>query len=270
MIIDFHTHIFPDRLADRAIGTLSASVGHMPPTADGTTGGLLHQMEAEGVDLSVVLNIATNQKQMHNVNDFAISLQSDYTVGFGSIWPWEPVAAIEELYRLREAGVKGVKLHPEYQDFYVDDDRMTAIYETIDELGLIVVFHAGLDNGYPPPAMGELSAKAAPERFARILSGFASPVALAHMGGYLLWLEVENYLVGKNVYFDTSFCFTRIPMPLFARMVTAHGADKILYGSDSPWSSPRQERQMIEALDINDTEKAAILGGNAARLLQLK
>lgn len=271
MIIDFHTHIFPDKLAPRAIEALSATVGHMPPATDGSTAGLLRQMDAEGVDRAVVLNIATNGKQMHNVNDFAIMLNDSEgrLTGFGSVWPWEPAAAVEELHRLKEAGVKGVKFHPEYQDFYVDDDRMAPIYETVNQLGLITVFHAGLDIGYPPPAAGEPDARPSPERFARILPGFTAPLVLAHMGGYIQWLEVEKYLVGKNVYFDTSYCFTRIPMPQFARMAAAHGADRILFGSDTPWSSPKFERMMVEALEISEDEKAAILGGNAARLLDM-
>ena len=126
---------------------------------------------------------------------------------------------------------------------------------------MITVFHVGMDNGFAD------SGRAFAERFVETLKVLKSPVVLAHMGGYMEWLQVEKYLVGKDVYFDTSFCFSRIPLLIANRIVKAHGCDKILFGSDIPWSTPLLERRLIDALEISDDEREMILFRNAERLL---
>ena len=265
-IIDFHTHAFPGRLAARAMDSLSAESGGLIPCADGTVGGLLSLMDADGVDRSAVLNIATNPKQMKSVNDFAIGLLTDPVHGgrlipFGSVWPTAEDAR-DELYRLREAGVRGVKFHPEYQDFYVDDDAMAPVYETIRKLRMITVFHAGADIGFPVPV------RAAPARCAAMLPAFGeAPVVLAHMGGYMLWYEVLEHLAGRDVYLDTSYCYSRIPLPLMKEIVSKHGAQRVLFGSDAPWTRPYHERRLVEALGLDEEDFADVMGGNARRLL---
>jgi predicted TIM-barrel fold metal-dependent hydrolase len=262
-IIDFHTHLFPEKVAARAIAALAEAGGNLIPYSNGAADSLIDIMDAENVDKSVVLNIATNEKQMKNVNDFAISLNGyrGRLISFGSVFPFGG-GAEEELYRLRENGVKGIKFHPEYQEFYVDDSRLAALYETINKLGLITVFHAGQDIGFTE------SDKSSPARCVEMLKALTgAPVVLAHMGGYIMWFEVERLLTGKNVFFDTSYCYSRIPMPIMERIVKNHGADKILFGTDMPWSLPSSERRLIDALRISDGEKSAILGGNAEKLL---
>jgi len=264
MIIDFHTHAFPERIVGRAIESLSHASGNALYYADGTIEGLLASMDKGGVDKSVVLNIATNPKQMQSVNDFAISMfnYNGRLVPFGSVHP-DAGDAVEELHRLHENGIKGVKFHPEYQEFFVDDDRLAPIYETLGKLDMISVFHAGMDNGFAEPV------HASPQRFAAVLDGFRAPVVLAHMGGYIMWVDVLNILAGKDVYFDTSFCFSRIPRPLFKQIVERHGAERILFGSDSPWSAPADEFRLIESAGFDEAWVAAIKGGNAAELLGL-
>ena len=145
MIIDFHTHCFPDKIASKAMEQLRMRSGIVRPFHDGSAAGLLELQRNDGVDYSVVLNIATNPKQQRNVNDFAISLKEvDGLVPFGSVH-YDSPDALDELERLKENGIKGVKLHPDYQGFFVDDDKMLPIYEKIGKLGLITVFHSGYD-----------------------------------------------------------------------------------------------------------------------------
>ena len=145
MLIDFHTHAFPPKLAGRAVAQLSRSAGGLEPQTDGTLESLKAVMDADGVDLSVVLTIATNPGQMHKVNDYAFEMdRDDRIVAFGSVHPDAP-DALEELERIKAAGLKGVKLHPEYQGFYADEERMRPIYRKISQLGLITLFHAGED-----------------------------------------------------------------------------------------------------------------------------
>ena len=189
----------------------------------------------------------------------------DDVVSFGSVHP-DADDAIDELYRIKEAGLKGIKLHPDYQNFFVDDDRMFRIYETVNKLGLLLTFHAGVDIGVPDPV------HCTPQRLKNILPMFDNTnIIAAHFGGYLLWDEVEEILVGeKNLYIDTSFCHTRMP-PLWAkRIIEKHGADKILLGSDLPWSAPDKEMEFIKSLGLSDDVLADIFGNNAARLLGLE
>lgn len=264
MVIDFHTHCFPDWLAERACRMLIKNSGMVRPAHDGTAAGLYRCAAASGVDVSVVLNIATNPRQQKNVNDFAISLLNvKGIVPFGSVHPEAP-DALDELERLAESGIKGVKFHPDNQTFYVDEDRLLPIYEKISSLGMITLFHCGLDIGMPEPT------HCTAERLARVLDVFGdSPVVAAHFGGICTWRETEKYLIGKNVYLDTAYSYGVMPPSVGKRLVAEHGADKILFGSDSPWNQPKAIIELIDFFELDEKEKEAVLGGNAQKLLGL-
>ena len=260
-IFDFHTHVFPSKIVKRAMESLTKSSGNLVPFTDGTREGLLSLLDADGIDCAVVLNIATNAEQMARVNDYAIAINAGRLFSFGSVYPWAP-NAMEELHRLKENGVRGVKFHPEYQDFFVDDDALAPVYETIRKLDLITVFHAGEDIGFTGPV------RAPPARLAAMLPAFGeTPVVLAHMGGYIMWREVLELLAGGPAYLDTSFCYSRIPLPLCKQIVGKHGPRRILFGSDAPWCRPAFEMRLIDALELNEADRADVLGGNARRLL---
>ena len=170
MLIDFHTHCFPDKIAKAAIEKLSFVSGGLIPYTDGTVLGLKGSMENSKTDISVVLNIATNATQQKKVNDFAATINKEEgIIAFGSVFPDAP-DALFELERIKALGLKGVKLHPDYQRFFVDDEKMKPIYKKISSLGLITVFHAGFDYGFPPPY------GCTPERMIKALSWFSSPV----------------------------------------------------------------------------------------------
>ena len=234
------------------------------PAHDGTAASLANLAKTDGVDYSVVLSIATNPKQQRSVNDFAISLKEiDGIIPFGSVHP-DSDCALEDLERLKENGIKGVKLHPDYQGFFVDDDKMLPIYEKIASLGLITVFHCGFDIGFPDPV--HCTAKA----FASVIDSFGNaPVVAAHLGGLCSADETVEYLAGKNIYMDTAYC-SGVMSPAWAkRIVAAHGADKILLGSDAPWNSPMQDIEFVKCLGLSEEEEKAILGENARKLLSL-
>lgn len=266
MLIDFHTHAFADALAPRAIGSLSAASGGQIPRTDGTVSGLLRHMDEQGVSRSVLLNIATKPKQQTRINDWAAALNQEYSgriTAFGSIHPDAP-DVMEELERIRALGLAGIKLHPEYQNFDVDEPRMMPIYKKIASLGLITVFHAGQDIGFMPPA------KAAPDKMLRALTAFdGAPVVAAHFGGYIQWDEVYEKLCRLPIYFDTSFCFARIPYLLAQKIVEKHGSENILFGTDLPWSDAQSEKRLIDSLDLSVQDKENIFFRNAARLLGL-
>lgn len=261
MIIDFHTHAFPEKIAAKAMASLSVKAGNLVPFHDGTVASLKAYVKKSGADKAVMLNIATSPQQQKNVNDFAIACNGGDIISFGSVHPDAP-DALDELERIKAAGLLGVKLHPEYQSFYVDDDRMLPIYEKIAKLGLVTVFHAGVDIEYFEPV------HCTPRRLAEVLPAFGgAPVVAAHMGGWQLWHDVEKYLVSKNVYFDTAFSYGRMPRGHCRRIIKAHGVEKILFGSDMPWSGTDAEMRFIDSLELAEDEKSAILGENARRLL---
>ena len=177
MVIDFHTHCFPDKIADKAIAKLAYASGGLQPYTDGTLGGLRQSMAKDGVDLSVVMSIATNAHQQTSVNDFAAAINNGTDIiAFGSVYPHSE-DAFDELERIKALGLKGVKLHPDYQGFAVDDLKMKPLYRKISELGLITLFHAGADVGFAPPYGGM------PENMKTAVSWFDTPVVAAHWGG---------------------------------------------------------------------------------------
>lgn len=264
MLIDFHTHAFPERIAARAVAGLSHGSGGMVPQTDGTLNCLKQQMDADGVDLSVVLSIATNPRQQTNVNNFAIeSNAGPRFIAFGSVHPDAP-DALEELEQLAAAGIKGVKFHPEYQCFYVDEERMKPIYKKISQLGLITVFHAGHDIGFAPPY------HCMPQQLLGALKLLDVPVIAAHWGGYGAGLEVMDKLCGENLFFDTSMGYGCIPRPIAQAIIDKHGPDHILFGSDMPWHRPQWELRLLNSLDLSDSDREKILFRNAMKLLDLK
>lgn len=264
MVIDFHTHCFPDKLAEKALPILRQRSGITRPFHDGTVSGLLELAKSNGVDCSVVLNIATNPNQQSKVNDFAISLKEvDGIVPFGSVHP-DSSDALTELERLKANGIKGVKLHPDYQDFFVNDKKMLPIYKKIASLGMITLFHCGFDIGYPEPV--HCTAQA----LAEVLPVFdGAPVVAAHFGGIWSLPETRKYLAGKNVYLDTAYCYGTITPRYAKEVIGIHGADKILFASDAPWNAPWQDIELIKCFGLNEDEEKAVLGENARKLLGL-
>lgn len=261
MIVDFHTHAFPAQLAQRAVSALSEKSGGLPPHTDGTVDGLRTSMQRQGVSKSVLLHIATNPRQQSNVNNFAMKSNAEDVICFGSVHPDAP-DALEELERIQEGGLLGVKLHPDYQDFYVDEERLFPLYRKIASLGLITVFHSGVDIGFPDDVHN------IPQRLVKALPHFGgSAVVLAHMGGWKMWEEVERHLLGRDIYLDTSFCKGLLSADAAKRMIDKQGVDRILFGSDTPWGDLEEELGFVEELGLSEEEKAQVLGGNALRLL---
>ena len=282
MIIDIHTHTFPDKIAAATLDKLK-HLSHPTPFTDGTAAGLAASMARAGVDRSVVMPVATSPRQVPHVNDASARMNElgaqTGVLSFGCMHPdfdgWK-----EELARVRDLGLKGIKLHPQYQDTDFDDPRYLRILDRCGELGLVVLTHAGLDIGMPGKD------NCAPEMVARVLEQ-VGPVklVLAHMGGWRQWDRVEALLPGTGVYLDTSFSLGEITplddghyrpgdLPLldeaaFLRMVRRFGPDRILFGTDSPWDDQGAALARLRALPLEKSELDAILGGNARKLLEL-
>ena len=263
MLIDFHTHAFPERIAARAVQKLAHDAGGLEPQTDGTVSSLKAQMALDGVDISVVQSIATSPRQQTNVNNFAMEIDRDPAiVAFGSVHPDAP-DALEELERIHAAGLKGVKFHPEYQHFYANDEKMKPIYRKISQLGLITLFHAGHDYGFPPPY------HAMPEHLLGALRWLDSPVVAAHWGGLSCGSQVLEQLCGQDIWLDLSYGYGVMPKPMAQAIVDKHSPERLLFASDMPWHRPSWELRLIHALDISDTDRENICFRNAQKLLNL-
>lgn len=263
MLIDFHTHCFPDKIAQRAVEKLSFLSGGLKYHTDGTLNGLKKSMRENNVDISVVLNIATNEAQQKNVNDFAKEQgKCENIVSFGSVFPLAE-DALEQLQYIKELGLKGVKLHPDYQGFFVDDEKLKPVYKKISQLGLITVFHAGNDYGFAPPY------GATPERLEKALRWFESPVVAAHWGGINCNEGVIEHLCSRDIYFDTSFGYSMMPRYYAQKIIEKHGTDKMLFGTDTPWHTPEMELTLLNNLGLTDTEMEKIKSENAKKLLKI-
>ena len=138
---------------------------------------------------------------------------------------------------------------------------MKPIYKKISELGLIVLFHAGWDVGFPPPY------HCMPQQMANALKMLDCPVVAAHWGGMCAGLDVIKNLCGLPIYFDTSYGYSVIPKPIAAEIAEKHGTDKLLFGSDTPWSTPQRETRLIESLGFSESEKEQIYYKNAQKIL---
>lgn len=282
MIIDFHTHTFPDKIASRTVDHL-ATVSRTKPFSDGSEGGLISSMEKNSIDYSVSLPVMTKPAQTEKINPLLAErreeLLSQHIVTFGGIHPgYENYKEILKL--LKDNGVPGIKIHPAYQNMDLDDLVMKRIIAAASELDLIVLTHAGIDIGiydhnYASVKMAlNIIEDVRPDKF-----------VLAHMGGWACWDQVESDLCGAPVYFDTAFSLGKVTShptlteppyktsnldeESFVRIIRKHGAEKILFATDSPWEDQGDYVQRMMQTSLTSDEKEAIFYNNAAALLQL-
>ncbi len=265
MYIDFHTHIFPDKIAASTVAHLGELCALVPST-DGTAAGLRRSMDEADIALSVVLPVVTKPSQFDSINRFAaaINAEQDRLLSFGGIHPDNDDidAKLDEIVSL---GLKGIKLHPDYQGVFIDDDRYLRILQGAIDRDLLVSIHAGIDKGLPE------TVHCPPDRTRRALDALSLPseprIILAHGGGWGCWDEVETCLVGQPVYFDLAVTIEYIDEAQLLRLIRRHSAARILFATDVPWSRQADIVRRFEALPLTDEERQQIAFRNAAALL---
>ena len=268
MIIDFHTHIFPPAIAPRTVevlreGAMRVSGVDMIAHTDATAEGLRTSMKRHGIDLSVVMPIATKPSQTESINRYAKEISVDGLLSFGSLHPAndDPEGILEDL---RDKGFLGIKLHPEFQNFYIDSPESLRVLRCAERLGLLVMLHTGADVGIAPPV------HCAPARLNSVLDHVSGQnMIAAHMGGFNMWEDVERYLIGTPFYLDTAVVMDFLDNQTAKHMMLAHGTHKILMASDSPWASQGRAVSYIRDMALEPSVEEDILGGNARRLLGL-
>lgn len=264
MIIDFHTHIFPNALAPRALKKLTDCLTYnITPSTDMTKDSLIKSMDEADVDISVVQPVVTKPTQLVHTNEWAKEICDERLISFGGIHP-DTDDFKRDIDYIKNLGLKGLKFHAEYQNFVLDEERMLRIYDYAFSKDLIVLHHAGLDAGMPPPY------KSNPEKFLNVITKLKGGIMVAaHFGGHKQWDDVYTYLAGEDIYLDTSMGFEYFSEDMFLKILKKHGADKILFASDSPWSNAKNEIEKIKHLPIDEKDKEKILYKNAKRILNI-
>jgi len=267
MIIDFHTHIFPDKIAKKTIDFLSEK-GGIPPFSDGTVKGLTEKMEQAGVDVCVTLPVLTSPKQFDSVNRFAASVNAAFAdkekrlISFGGIHP-----ACEDIdgkmKQIKEMGFLGVKIHPDYQDTFINDEGYIRILQCAKEYDLIVVTHSGVDEGYKDQPV-KCTPALALELIRRVPH---SKFVLAHLGANEMFEDVYDMLCGEDVYFDTAYVLRFLGEDTFKKILEKHGENKILFASDSPWSSIENDVRILRSFGLDKQAEEKIFAKNARKLL---
>ena len=256
-VIDIHTHIFPDKIALKAVDVIGKYYG-VPMAGAGTVDGLLENGSKIGVSKYVVHSSATTVGQVMAINDYVFGVQSthDNLLGFGTLHP-DLEDAKSEVSRIKSMGLHGIKLHPEFQGFYIDAPAMLPVFDAIRGK-LPVLIHMGDEN----------KDSSSPARLSRILDMFPDLVVIAaHFGGYSVWDESMKYLIGRNIYMDTSSSLAFLSPDKATEMIRKHGVEKMLFGSDYPMWDHEEELERFLKLDLSEAEREAILYDNAQKLL---
>ncbi len=272
MIIDFHTHTFPDKIAEDAVNKLKFKA-NIVAHSDGTALGLKESMKTAQIDISVVMPVATNPQKVQHINDISAELTNrEGLIYFGCIHP-DTENAAAEIRRIAGLGLRGIKIHPVYQDVDIDDIRYLRILDAAASEGLIVLMHAGDDIGFPGVV------RCSPEMTRRAIDKIGNlKLVAAHMGGWQNWDKVADYLADTSVYLDTAFTLgtvmnldktTRELMDpeAFCTLVRIFGAERVLFGTDSPWADQKTALAEFKATALTNDEKQKILCDNAKALL---
>ena len=259
-VFDFHVHLYPDPLAEKVVGHLAQRFGN-PPAFDGTVRGLRANLAESGICGALNLPVATKPDQVGSINAWASAHNRSPVFSLATVHPDTPDLPAA-LRAVKAAGFRGVKLHPEYQTFTLDDPRVAPVWESCCELGLFVFLHAGGERVFAPPYhTTPASIAALLDRQPRLT------VVAAHLGGFQMWDEAEAVLIGKPLYLDLSHTLFWMPDRQLVRMVRKHGAGRILFGSDAPWQTPARVLEAFLKLPFTEAEQRQILWQNAARLL---
>jgi predicted TIM-barrel fold metal-dependent hydrolase len=259
MVIDFHTHIYPDKIAAKAV----ASIGdfyNIPMQGNGTVEGLLESGRRGNIERFVVFSAAAVPDQVQAINDYIASVCREHPnfTGFGTLHK-DMENPEGEIDRMRALGLKGVKFHPDMQRFNIDDEAMMNIYAAL-EGRLAVIFHTG-DYRF---------SFSHPSRLAKVLDNFPKlRVVAAHFGGWSVVDIAYDYFHKRSCYFDVSSSLSFIGSRRAVELINAYGAERFLFGSDYPMWDPAACLQEFMELDLCDNGKELILWKNAEEILKI-
>ncbi|HIV47408.1 MAG TPA: amidohydrolase family protein [Candidatus Acutalibacter stercorigallinarum] len=257
---DAHAHIYPGKIAEKA----TASVGdfyHIPMHNVGLPHVLAQRGGEAGIDRFLVCSVATKVEQVRSINQFIQEKCEKYPqfIGLGA-WHQDITDISGEMDDIQARGLRGIKLHPDFQEFMIDDPKMLDVYKEAHRRGLPVLFHTG-------DSRTDFSS---PHRLMNVIDKLPDFTCIAaHLGGYSEWEEARRELSGTNVYIDTSSSLFKVS-PEEAKENIAHfGVDHTMFGTDFPMWDPKEELERFFALGFSQEENQAMLYDNFARLFQL-
>ena len=264
-VIDAHVHLYPDALAPKVVPVLSERFGN-PPAFNGTITECRANAANAGISLSVNLPVATTPEHVRHTNTFWAQYATEKSVGksavmsLAALHPKTPDAA-NEVCEIAHMGFSGIKFHPEYQNFRFNDALMDDIWAALEESELVAYLHAGGERVFSAPFHSSSSEiLTLHKRFPKL------KIAAAHLGGFGMWDEVEETLIGEDVLLDLSHTFFWMPNEQIVRMIKAHGAHRILFGTDAPWQDPYSVLSEFLKLPLTDKERRAICYETASEL----
>ncbi len=258
-VIDAHCHIYPEKIAARAVAGTDGFYGEHS-FGDGTVNGLLEVGDKNGFDHYIVQSVATTPHQVRSINDFiaeSVKNGNGKFTGLGTLHP-DTEDLDGDIKHLMEMGLKGVKLHPDIQRFKIDDYRCLKIYEKCEELGLPILMHTG-DHRYD---------FSNPNRLLPVMEIYTGLTVIgAHLGGWSVWEEAAEKLSGlPNLYVDCSSSLYAISSETAKRIIYSYGVDKVLFGTDYPMWDPATELKRFFKIGLTEEENKKILSENAQKL----
>jgi predicted TIM-barrel fold metal-dependent hydrolase len=273
MIVDFHCHNFPRSVAARALAALSQRTGgRLNPAADGTLENHLDHLDLAGVDKAVMMPVATKPTQFDVILSTAKAIRDGFygeraarkIVPFGSVMPSDPYWA-RHLEELADAGIKGLKIHPYYQNFSLSDPTVRPFFAKIADLGLVVLCHSGYDIGYP----GRYDS-CAPADIVSLLKNIRGlKFVAAHLGGCSGHpSHATDDLVECGAYIDTSALHLNQHKDEEMRLLRCWPRERILFGTDFPWAHYPETIRWVGSVRAHE-DLPDLLGGNACRLLEI-
>jgi len=254
---DAHAHIYPEKIAEKATAAVGAFY-NLKMNHVGLPGVLVQQGGGAGLDRFVVCSVATKVEQVRSINRFIESACREYPQ-FVGLAAWHPgVADVEgELDDIQSRGLKGVKLHPDFQEFQIDDPKLLPFYRAVQRRGLPILFHTG----------DKRKDYSSPRRLARLLDKLPELCCIAaHLGGYTEWEAARECLDGPNVYVDTSSSLAFISREEALESIAHFGTDRVMFGTDFPMWLAGEELEAFFGLGLSQEENRAILYDNFARL----
>ncbi|GGO80011.1 amidohydrolase family protein [Nonomuraea cavernae] len=259
MIIDAHCHVWPDHIAAKVLADRPAG---LDAVHDGTLDGLRRTMDNAGIDLAMCLGVATVARTVERTNEFIGSIDRSRFIPFGTVHP--DLSVEENLASLSRHGIGGVKLHPLFQEVSLADPRVVELLAGLAEAGIVVITHAGAGSDEASNERG------APRHLRALLDAVPGLTLIAcHYGGYHRLDEAEELIIGSRAVLETSWPprLADLDPDRLRGIIAAHGAGRMVYGSDWPMADPAAEIAAIRALGLDPEDEAAILGGTLAGLL---
>jgi uncharacterized protein len=277
MIIDFHTHVFSPKVItardeyirrDPLFRLLYSNSKAKLATAE----ELLQTMDAQGIDVSVIQNIAWSSPELcYETNEYIMEAAARYPqrlIGFGMVVLDSEETALEEIEHCVRGGMKGIGEIRPGRALLTSPESVKQVIQKIEDNNLVLLTHVSEPVGHIYSGKGDITPEAL---YPFIVSFPRLKLVCAHWGGgmpfYALMPEVK--IVLKRVYFDTAASPYLYGSQVYPQVAQLIGSDKILFGSDYPLIKPKRLLTEIEALNLPEDLKNAILAGNAESLLKL-